>query len=358
MAPMTVSVAVAGASGYAGGEVLRLLLGHPAYLSGELVIGALTGASNVGQSVGDIMPHLTPLADRVIEDTSADTLAGHDVVFLGLPHGHSSAIAAALEEAAAASGAEGPAILDCGADFRLRDAAEWEHYYGSPHAGTWTYGIPELPGGRKEIAGSRRIAVPGCFPTGGTIAALPALQGGLVKPELAVVSITGTSGAGKKANVGLLGSEVMGNLRAYNTAGRHRHTAEFLQNLRPYADDLTVSFTPVLAPTPRGILTTITAPLADGGVTTESARAAYRAAYDDEPFVHLLPEGQQPQTQSVIGSNMIHLQVEVDERAGRLLVTGAIDNLTKGTAGAAVQCMNLIAGFDETAGLPQAGVAP
>ena len=268
------------------------------------------------------------------------------------------AIAAALEEAAAASGAEDPAILDCGADFRLRDAAEWEHYYGSPHAGTWTYGIPELPGGRKEIVGSRRVAVPGCFPTGGTIAALPALKEGLVKPELAVVSITGTSGAGKKANVGLLGSEVMGNLRAYNTAGRHRHTAEFLQNLRPYADDLTVSFTPVLAPTSRGILTTITAPLADGGVTTESARAAYRAAYDDEPFVHLLPEGQQPQTQSVIGSNMIHLQVEVDERAGRLLVTGAIDNLTKGTAGAAVQCMNLIAGFDEIAGLPQAGVAP
>ncbi|WP_448852519.1 N-acetyl-gamma-glutamyl-phosphate reductase [Corynebacterium sp. 335C] len=355
---MTISVAVAGASGYAGGEILRLLLGHPAHLSGELTIGALTGASNAGQRVGDIMPHLSPLADRVIEDTTADVLAGHDVVFLGLPHGHSGAIAAALEQAAADAGTEPPAIIDCGADFRLRDAGEWERYYGSEHAGTWTYGIPELPGGREAIAGTRRVAVPGCFPTGGTIAALPALSAGLVKPELTVVSVTGTSGAGKKASVGLLGSEVMGNLRAYNTSGAHRHTAEFIQNLTPYAPDLSVSFTPVLAPTSRGILTTITAPLADASVTAESARAAYAEAYDGEPFIRLLPEGLQPQTQSVLGSNMVHLQVEVDERAGRLLVTGAIDNLTKGTAGAAVQCMNLIAGLDETAGLPQAGVAP
>ncbi|MBV7296122.1 N-acetyl-gamma-glutamyl-phosphate reductase [Corynebacterium sp. TAE3-ERU12] len=349
---MTISVAVAGASGYAGGEVLRLLLAHPAYQRGELTIGALTGASNAGQRVGDIMPHLAPLADRVIEDTTAEVLAGHDAVFLGLPHGHSAAIAQQLADAGSS-----PAILDCGADFRLQDAGEWEHYYGSTHAGTWTYGIPELPDNRERIRTSRTIAVPGCFPTGGTIAALPALIDGLVEPQLSIVSITGTSGAGKKPAVGLLGSEVMGNLRAYNTSGKHRHTAEFLQNLTPYAADLSVSFTPVLAPTSRGILTVLTAPLAQG-TTAESAHAAYTTFYADEPFVQVLAPGNQPQTQSVVGSNMVQLQVEVDERAGRLLVTGAIDNLTKGTAGAAVQCMNLILGLPETDGLPMAGVAP
>lgn len=347
---MSISVAIAGATGYAGGEILRLLLSHPAHLSGELTIGALTGASNAGARVGDIMPHLAPLADRRIEDTNADTLGGHDVVFLGLPHGHSAAIAEQL--------GDDVTIIDCGADFRLSDAAEWEHYYGSPHAGTWTYGIPELPGRRDEIAGSNRIAVPGCFPTGASIALYPSLSAGLVEPDFSVVSITGTSGAGKKAAVPMLGSEVMGNLKAYNTAGRHRHTAEFRQNLGVFADNVNVSFTPVLAPTSRGILTTATAPLADAGVTTESAREAYAAAFDGEPFVQLLAEGLQPQTKSVIGSNLVQVQVEVDERAGRLLITSAIDNLTKGTGGAAVQCMNLIIGQPETAGLPLAGVAP
>lgn len=346
---MSISVAIAGATGYAGGEILRLLLSHPAYLSGELTIGALTGASNAGARVGDIMPHVAPLADRRIEPTNGDTLAGHDVVFLGLPHGHSAAIAEQL--------GDDTVIIDCGADFRLQDAAEWEHYYGSEHAGTWTYGIPELPGNREVVAASKRIAVPGCFPTGGTITALPAVAKGLVKPDLSVVSVTGTSGAGKKAAVPLLGSEVMGNLRAYNTAGKHRHTAEFLQNLKPYAEDLTVSFTPVLAPTSRGILTTITAPLVDG-VTEATAREAYLEFYKGEPFVQMLAEGLQPQTQSVIGSNLVQIQVEVDERAKRLVLTSAIDNLTKGTGGAAVQCMNLVTGQNETAGLPLVGVAP
>nr|WP_162933271.1 N-acetyl-gamma-glutamyl-phosphate reductase [Corynebacterium lactis] len=347
---MSISVAIAGATGYAGGEILRLLLSHPAYLSGELTIGALTGASNAGARVGDIMPHVAPLADRRIEATNAETLGGHDVVFLGLPHGHSAAIAKEL--------GEDVAIIDCGADFRLKDAGEWEHYYGSPHAGTWTYGIPELPGNREVIKASRRIAVPGCFPTGGTLTALPAVAKGLVEPDLAIVSITGTSGAGKKASVPMLGSEVMGNLRAYNTAGKHRHTAEFLQNLGPYAEGLKVSFTPVLAPTSRGILTTITAPLKDASLSEEAAREVYREFYADEPFVQVLAEGLQPQTQSVIGSNLVQIQVEVDQRSQRLLLTSAIDNLTKGTGGAAVQCMNLVTGLDETAGLPQVGVAP
>lgn len=348
---MSISVAIAGATGYAGGEILRLLLSHPAYQSGELTIGALTGASNTGQLVGDLMPHLMPLAQRRIEETNAETLGGHDVVFLGLPHGHSAAIAEQL--------GDDVVIIDCGADFRLQDAAEWEHYYGSEHAGTWTYGIPELPGGREQIAASKRIAVPGCFPTGGSLAIAPALAGKFIEPDLAVVSITGTSGAGKKPNVAMLGSEVMGNLKAYNVAGKHRHTAEFLQNLSPYCDKkLKVSFTPVLAPTSRGILTTATAPLTDASVSVAEVRAAYAEFYADEPFIQLLAEGVQPQTKSIIGSNMCQIQVEVDERAGRLLITAAIDNLTKGTGGAAVQCLNIISGFNETAGLPQVGVAP
>ncbi|MDK8796594.1 N-acetyl-gamma-glutamyl-phosphate reductase [Corynebacterium sp. MSK044] len=347
---MTISVAVAGATGYAGGEILRLLLNHPRYLDGTLRIGALTGNSNAGQSAAVVLPHLPQLADKTIEETTTEVLSGHDVVFLGLPHGFSAEIGAALPESAL--------VLDCAADFRLRNADDWKKYYGSEHAGSWPYGIPELPGHREQIAAARRIAVPGCFPTGATLAALPAVAEGLVIPNLNVVSVTGVSGAGKKANVDLLGSETMGSLKAYNTAGKHRHTPEMVQNLSEVTDEkVTVSFTPVLAPLPRGILTTITAPL-NGDVTEEAARAAYAEFYADEPFMYLLPQGIQPQTQNVVGSNMCHIQVEVDEGAGVLVITSAIDNLTKGTGGAAVQCMNIALGFEETDGLPRAAVAP
>ncbi|NLZ57120.1 MAG: N-acetyl-gamma-glutamyl-phosphate reductase [Corynebacterium sp.] len=347
---MTIKVAVAGASGYAGGEILRLLLGHPAYASGELEIGALTAASTVGTKVAELMPHLPQLADRVIEDTTKEVLEGHDVVFLGLPHGFSAEIANQL----------GPdvTVIDCAADFRLADSAAWEKFYGSAHAGSWPYGIPEMPGHREQLKGSKRVAVPGCFPTGATLALLPAVQANLIEPDIAVVSITGVSGAGKKAAVPLLGSETMGSLKAYNTAGKHRHTPEITQNLKEVTDkDVNISFTPVLAPLPRGILTTATAPLI-AGVTAQQARKVYEDFYANEPFVLVLPEGAQPQTQNVVGSNMCHVQVEVDPTSGRVLLTSAIDNLTKGTGGAAVQCMNLALGFEETAGLPRTGVAP
>ncbi|WP_311342957.1 N-acetyl-gamma-glutamyl-phosphate reductase [Corynebacterium riegelii] len=347
---MTLSVAVAGATGYAGGEILRLLLRHPAYLSGELRIGALTGNSNARASVGELMPHLPELAQRVIEPTDVETLAGHDVVFLGLPHGHSAQIGANLPESTV--------VIDCAADFRLKDADAWKRFYGTEHAGHWPYGIPEMPGHREKLRGATRVAVPGCFPTGATLAAYPALQAGLCAPDVRVVSITGVSGAGKKASVGMLGAETMGSLKAYNTAGRHRHTPEMAQNLAEAAGHaVNVSFTPVLAPLPRGILTTVTAPLTPG-VTQKQAREAFEAFYANEPFVWVLPEGAQPQTQHVVGSNMCHVQVEVDEDADVLVITSAIDNLTKGTAGAAVQCMNLALGWEETAGLPQQGVAP
>ena len=338
-------VAVAGASGYAGGELLRLLLAHPG-----VEIGALTAGGNAGQTLGSLQPHLTPLADRVLAETSAETLAGHDVVFLALPHGQSAAIAEGLPEETL--------VVDCGADFRLRDPAQWEEFYGGAHAGAWPYGLPELPGQRALLAGARRVAVPGCYPTVSTLALAPAVEAGLVEPDVVVVAASGTSGAGKAAKPHLLGSEVMGNASAYGVGGVHRHTPEIVQNLSSLTGTpVRVSFTPVLVPMPRGILATCSAPLV-GGVTATEVRETYLKAYDAEPFVRLLPDGEWPQTKAVHGSNACHLQVAVDAAAGRLVAIGAIDNLTKGTAGGAVQSMNLALGLDETLGLTSVGVAP
>lgn len=342
------SVAVAGASGYAGGEILRLLLGHPGLSDGSLTIGALTAAASAGSTLGEHHPHLVPLADRVVEPTAIDVLAGHDVVFLALPHGHSAALAEQL----------GPdtIVIDCGADFRLAEAADWERFYGSEHAGTWPYGLPELPGGRDQLRGASRIAVPGCYPTSALLALVPAVAAGLVEPAVTVVAVSGTSGAGRAAKVDLLASEVIGSARAYNIAGVHRHTPEIAQGLRAVTDaPVTVSFTPVLIPTARGILATCTAPTS---ASVGEIRAAYEKAYEDEPFVHLLPEGRLPQTGSVIGCNAAQLAVAVDETAGVLVAVCAIDNLVKGTAGAAVQSMNLALARPETQGLSVVGVAP
>ena len=343
-----VSVAVAGASGYAGGEILRLLLGHPAYVDGRLTIGALTAAASAGTTLAEHHPHLLPLANRVLEPTDADLLAGHDVVFLGLPHGHSAALADQL--------GDDTLIIDCGADFRLTDSAAWERFYGSPHAGSWPYGLPELPGGRDGLRGAKRIAVPGCYPTAALLALLPAVADDLVEPAVTVVAVSGTSGAGRAAKVNLLGSEVIGSARAYNIAGAHRHTPEIAQGLRAVTDkDVTVSFTPVLIPTSRGILATCTARTT---APQSQLRAAYEKAYDAEPFVHLLPEGQLPKTGAVIGSNAAQLAVAVDDDASMFISIVAIDNLVKGTGGAAVQSMNLALGWPETEGLSIVGVAP
>ncbi|RII18682.1 N-acetyl-gamma-glutamyl-phosphate reductase [Streptomyces sp. YIM 130001] len=342
---MAVRAAVAGASGYAGGELLRLLLGHPG-----VEIGALTGHSNAGQRLGALQPHLLPLADRVLEPTTTEVLAGHDVVFLALPHGQSAAVAAEL----------GPDVLvvDMGADFRLEDAADWEKFYGSPHAGTWPYGLPELPGARAALEGSKRIAVPGCYPTAVSLALYPAYASGLAGTEAVIVAATGTSGAGKALKPHLLGSEVMGSMSPYGVGGVHRHTPEMIQNLSAAAGEpVTVSFTPTLAPMPRGILATCSAKATEG-VTAESVRAAYEKAYADEPFVHLLPEGQWPTTAAVYGSNAVQIQVVLDESAGRVIAISAIDNLTKGTAGGAVQSMNIALGLPEESALPATGVAP
>jgi N-acetyl-gamma-glutamyl-phosphate reductase len=269
-------------------------------------------------------------------------------VFLALPHGHSAALADEL--------GPGTLVVDCGADFRLSDADAWERFYGSTHAGSWPYGLPELPGGRERLRGATRIAVPGCYPTAALLALVPAVAEGLVDPEVTVVAVSGTSGAGRAAKTDLLGSEVIGSARAYNIAGAHRHTPEISQGLRAVTDrEVRVSFTPVLIPMSRGILATCTART---DATTDEVHAAYEKHYNGEPFVHLLPEGQLPQTKAVIGSNAAHIAVAIDDDAGVLVAISAIDNLVKGTGGAAVQSMNLALGWPETEGLSVVGVAP
>ncbi len=338
-------IAVAGASGYVGGELLRLLLAHP-----DVEIGALTAASSAGDALGQHQPHLVPLADRIIVPTNAETLAGHDVVFMGLPHGASAEVAEGLGDQTL--------VIDCGADFRLDSSKDWAQFYGGDHAGTWLYGMPELPGQRAKLVNAKRIAGPGCFPTVSTLSLMPAVANNLIADDIVIVAAAGTSGAGKALKPHLLGSEVMGNVSAYGVGGVHRHTPEIEQNLRlTGAKNPRVSFTPVLVPTSRGILATCSASVASG-VSLGAVRAAYNDCYANEPFVQVLPAGQWPQTNAVLGANTVHLQIAVDERAGRLIAVGAMDNLAKGTAGGAIQSMNIALGLPESRGLTTIGVAP
>src|SRR3712207_6690718 len=261
----TWTVGVTGATGYAGGEVCRLLAAHP-----HLRLTGVHAASSAGRRLGELQPHLLPYADLQVQPSGVEDLAGYDVVVLALPHGESAAVAAAL-----------PAdtlVIDCGADHRLNDPAAWARWYGSEHAGTWPYGLPELPGQRERLTGARRIAVPGCYPTSVTLALAPALAAGVVEPEVVVVAASGTSGAGKSAKPHLLGSEVMGSVSAYGVGGVHRHTPEMVQNLtRAAGGPVRVSFTPTLVPMSRGVLGTCSAALAPG-VDAAAARAAYDKA--------------------------------------------------------------------------------
>jgi N-acetyl-gamma-glutamyl-phosphate reductase len=340
------TVAVAGASGYAGGELLRLLIGHP-----DLDLTVVTAASNAGQPITAVHPHLVQFADRRFVATEASVLTSSDVVFLALPHGQSAALAAELSEH--------QTVIDIGADFRLRDPSQWEKFYGGAHAGSWTYGLPELPGAREAIKASRRIANPGCYVTTATLALAPLFAAGLAEPDdVVIVAASGTTGAGRGMKPNLMASEVMGSMSPYKVAGAHQHTPEIEQNLSDVAGSaVTVSFTPVLAPMPRGILATCTA-RPKPGVDAAAIRAAFETAYAAEPFVHLLPDSVWPQTGATLGSNSTHLQVALDEHAGRVVVVAALDNLTKGAAGQALQNANIALGLDETAGLPIAGVAP
>jgi N-acetyl-gamma-glutamyl-phosphate reductase len=357
---MGVQVAVAGASGYAGGELLRLLACHPGMALGPVFAGA-----QAGEQVITVHPHLVELAGRRFEPLDPHRLAQADLVFIALPHGRSAAVAADLPPHVK--------IVDLGADFRLADPAVWQQFYGGTHAGCWTYGLPELAGARARIRGAARVAAPGCFATAAVLALAPLLRSGLAEPsDIVVVAASGTSGAGRAPQPHLHGAEVMGAMSAYQAGGVHRHTPEIEQALagalpgRQPAPDakVTVSFTPSLAPMPRGILATCTARIthraagADASAVTALLRGALADAYADEPFVHLLPGGAWPSTAATAGSNAVHLQAAADTRAGRAVVVAAIDNLGKGAAGQAVQNANLMTGLPESAGLTAHGVAP
>lgn len=348
---MVYTVAIAGASGYAGGEVLRLLAAHP-----EFEVRTVTANKNAGQRLIDVQPHLRSYADLVLTETTADALRGHDVVFLALPHGHSGAIAAEL--------GDDSLVVDCGADHRLTSAAAWETFYKSEYHGSWPYGLPELvrfDGGkqREQLAGVRRIAVPGCNVTAISLGLAPGLRAGVIQPvDLVAVLAVGPSGAGKTLRTDLLASELLGSAHAYGVGGVHRHVPEIVQNLSIAAGETaTVSFTPVLVPMARGIIATSTARL-QPGVSAADVRSAWELAYADEPFVHLLPEGVFPRVADTLGANTALIGLAVDEAAERVVTVTALDNLVKGTAGAAVQSTNIALGLPEQTGLPVNGVAP
>ena len=377
---MGVRVAVAGASGYAGGELLRLIAAHP-----DLDLGPVTAGSNAGAPVTTVHPHLAEYGGRTFEETDPDRLASADLVFLALHHEQSAAIAARLP-------AEVP-VIDLSASFRLSDPGNWAAFYRTAHAGRWVYGLPELPGAREQIVAARRVAAPGCYATAIILALTPLLASGVAEPDdVVVVAASGTSGAGRTPTQSLLATEVMGSMSAYQVGGVHRHTPEIEQALAEAAGvAATISFTPLLAPMARGILATCTARLAPaamprrrtaadappadappadappvaaspaaprGTVTPGAPREALASAYASEPFIHVLPEGRWPSTASTAGSNAVHLQAAADAHAGRAVVVAALDNLVKGAAGQAVQIANLMLGLPEAAGLTANGVAP
>ncbi|MFD6055100.1 N-acetyl-gamma-glutamyl-phosphate reductase [Agromyces sp. NPDC060279] len=347
---MTYSVAVSGASGYAGGEILRLLADHP-----EFEVRTVTAHQNAGQSLVQVQPHLRSYTHLTLQETSAATLSGHDLVFLALPHGASGAVAAELDDDAL--------VIDCGADHRLESAADWAAFYGGDFHGAWTYGVPELPRlsgtQRDRLAKTRRIAAPGCNASTVALSLAPGIRAGIVEPtDLVSVLAVGPSGAGKSAKTHLLASEILGSANPYAVGGTHRHIPEIQQALRwAGAAEPTISFTPVIVPMSRGILATSTARIVPG-TSAAAVRAAWEDAYAGERFVQLLPEGQFPRTADVLGANTALMGVAVDEAAGRVVVVTAVDNLVKGTAGAAIQSANLALGLAESTGLPVNGVAP
>jgi len=359
---MGARVAVAGASGYAGGELLRLLTGHP-----ELEIAAVTAGASAGKTVAELHPHLAgspAVSELTLQPHDSAVFAGCDLIFLALPAGESAAVASGV--------ADSVKIVDLGPDFRLADAAAWERHYTGRHAGRWVTGLPELPGARGAIRAASRVAAPGCYATAAMLALVPVVAAGHGDPaDVVVVAASGASGAGRSLRRDLLASEVMNSASAYAAGGAHRHTPEIEQALAEAAargrladadvqrvPAVGVSFTPVLAPMPRGILATCTARLTARAVTSGELRQAIAEAYAGEPFITLLPAGSWPATGSVAGSNGVHLQAAADERAGRAVVVAAIDNLGKGAAGQAIQDANLMLGLPETAGLTAIGVAP
>ncbi|MCT1477530.1 N-acetyl-gamma-glutamyl-phosphate reductase [Microbacterium sp. p3-SID336] len=354
---MTYSVAVSGASGYAGGEILRLLAAHP-----DVEIRTVTAHSNAGQPLVAHQPHLRSLAHLTLQDTTPEILAGHDIVFLALPHGQSGQYTDALGDT--------PLVIDAGADHRLTSSAAWDAFYGGDFHQPWTYGVPELLVGgakqREHLRGATRIAAPGCNASTVSLSLAPGVAAGVIDPsDIVSVLAVGPSGAGKSLKTNLLASEILGSANPYAVGGTHRHIPEIRQALAaartagadPDGADIRISFTPVLVPMSRGILATSTAPIVEG-VSDADIRRAWESAYGEETFVQLLPAGDFPRTADVLGANTALVGLAIDRAANRVTVVTAVDNLVKGTAGAAVQSMNIALGLPETRALSVNGVAP
>lgn len=336
-------IGVVGASGYSGGELLRYLAGHPTFELDYIAAG-----SNAGVLITSLHPHLQHLAGRSFEETSVARCNEMDLLFLALPHGHSAALVKELRADLK--------IVDLGADFRLSSSSAWEKYYGGVHAGTWIYGLPELKGAREKIRISDHIANPGCYATSIILATAPLVAANLIdQSDITVVAASGTTGAGRNAKVNLLASEVMGTMSSYKFGGIHQHTPEIEERLSKESSrgEVRMSFTPILAPMPRGILTTVTAK-----TTAESSDdlvAAFHDYYAHERFIHLLSDGL-PKTSAVLGSNEVHVAYGLDPHTSRWIASVALDNLGKGAAGQALQNANLIAGLDEGLGLSRGGL--
>ena len=335
--------AVIGASGYAGGELLRLLATHP-----NFVVTVVSAHSNAGEQVTSVHPQLQSYAGRSFVTVDSIDFNQVDLTFLALPHGESAALISKIPAQVK--------IVDLGADYRLEDSSQWEKYYGGKHAGAWVYGMPELsPSQREAIKKESKVANPGCYATSIALGIAPALAN-IDASDIVVVAASGTTGAGRNAKINLIGSEVMGSLSSYKFGGVHQHTPEIEQALSTVAlKEAKISFTPILAPMPRGILATITAKLTTA-LTTEQAHELYAKHYAHEFFVDLLPLGQMPKTSAVNGSNKVQIQVAVDQHTYRLVVSVAIDNLGKGAAGQAIQNANLICGLSEISGLALDGI--
>jgi N-acetyl-gamma-glutamyl-phosphate reductase len=334
--------AVIGASGYAGGELLRILSTHP-----HLQVTQVSAHSNAGELITSVHPQLTTHNGERFLSIESLKFAEIDVAFIALPHGQSAGIIEKFSEKTK--------IVDLGADFRLTDAAQWNKYYDGSHAGVWTYGLPEIPGNRAKISQSSQVANPGCYATSIITGVLPAL--GLIdSSDIVVVAASGTTGAGRNAKISLIASEVMGSLTSYKFGGVHQHTPEVEQALSQVSGKkVKISFTPILAPMPRGILSTITARLSEN-IDTEKIHFLFSDFYKNDYFVDVLPIGQLPKTASLTGSNKIQIQVAVDEHTHRLVISVAIDNLGKGAASQAIQNANLMCGFHEGAGLSTDGL--
>jgi len=333
--------AVVGASGYAGGELLRLLSNHPKFKLSYIAAG-----SNAGEPITNLHPQLTNFTGRNFEETEIAKINNSDLVFIALPHGESAKLISQIDPKVK--------VVDLGADFRLVDGKNWEKYYGGKHAGSWVLALPELVD-HKLISSANKVANPGCYATAIALSIAPALS--LINAEdIVVVAASGTTGAGRSAKVNLLGSEVMNNLTSYKFGGIHQHTPEIEQILSSISKaSVKVSFTPILAPMPRGILATVTARLTQQS-SAEQIREIYQTFYSGSKFVRLLPVGSMPMTSAVLGTNNAQIQIAVDEHVNRLVISSAIDNLGKGAAGQAIQNANLMCDLAEDAGLEILGV--